>query len=130
MSPASPTSRGLYLGAICYGGQAHARFMRSVLALRQVCEAAGVPLRLDLRGGQALASRGRTMLLRSFLESRLSHLLLVDGDAAFDADQVLGSLGGEGEQQLEEGARVLDCWAARARLEADPLSDARFGDVR
>jgi len=72
----------------CYGGLAHALYMRSLLALRSACQAEGVELQLDLGGGEALIGRGRAGMLAKFLASGASHLIFVDADIGFAPEAV------------------------------------------
>ena len=81
MAASSPS---IYLATPCYGGQAHAAYMRSVLALRSACGARGVELQFDISSGEALIGRGRALLLAKFLASAATHLMFVDADIAFE----------------------------------------------
>lgn len=73
----------LFFTTSCYGGQASAGYLRSLLALRAACAARGLPLRLDLGGGEALVDRGRGVALGRFLASDATCLLFVEADLAF-----------------------------------------------
>jgi hypothetical protein len=78
----------IFLATPCYGGLAHALFMRSLLALRPACAARGVGLHVELGGGEALIGRGRAAMMAAFLASPSSHLLFVDADVAFSPEAV------------------------------------------
>lgn len=112
----------LHLSAECYGGLAQARFMRSLLALRDACRDRGVGLRLDLSGGEALVGRSRAGALARFLAGDATHLLFASADAGFAPDDVFGLLeSGEGLSRLaparpEEGPGLM--LIARAAAEA------------
>ncbi|MDB5498766.1 MAG: hypothetical protein JWP28_2797, partial [Phenylobacterium sp.] len=81
-------SPSIYLATPCYGGQAHAIYMSSLLALRPACAARGVGLQVDLSGGEALIGRGRAAFLAKFLESPATHLLFIDADIGFEPPAV------------------------------------------
>ncbi|HEX4710446.1 hypothetical protein [Phenylobacterium sp.] len=74
----------IYLATPCYGGQAHAIYMSSLLALRPACAARGVGLHVDLTGGEALIGRARAAFLAKFIESPATHLLFIDADIGFE----------------------------------------------
>lgn len=78
----------LYLATPCYGGLAHALYMRSLMALRAACGAEGVALQLDVGGGEALIGRGRASMMAKFLAGPASHLLFVDADVGFEPEAV------------------------------------------
>lgn len=78
----------LYVATPCYGGQAHAIFMRSLLALGQACRGRGIALQTDLGGGDALIGRGRAAMMARFLSTPATHLLFIDADMGFEADDV------------------------------------------
>jgi len=83
----------LYLATPCYGGLAHALYLRSLLALRAACAAGQVPLEIDLGGGEALIGRARAAMMAKFLAGRASHLLFVDADIGFQPQGVFRLLG-------------------------------------
>lgn len=111
----------LYLAALCYGGTAHARFLRSLLALEEACAAHRLPLRLDLGGGDALVGRGRASVLARFLESGASHLLFVDPQVAFTPADVLRLLAADKE--------VIGAEPCRGEVPARSAAAPRDGDT-
>jgi hypothetical protein len=121
----------LYLASPCYGGLAQAGYMRSVLALRAALAARAIILQLDLGGGEALISRARASMLARFLGTAATHLLFIDGDQAFDTDEVLGlfdaaapvvAVGGNGLLIRREAAQEV--------VDAHPELQANLGDLR
>ena len=121
----------LYLASPCYGGLAHVRYLRAVLALRAACAEHGVAMRLDLGGGEALISRAHAGMLARFLASEATHLLFVDGDVAFDAAGIVERLG-TAEPAVQQFGDVLlvSRHAAQIMVDAYPALQAHLGDVR
>jgi hypothetical protein len=74
----------------CYGGQVTAAYMDSVLRLQIACLKNGVDFRFKPRGGDALITRVRAELVADFLGwmPKPTHLLFIDSDIAFEAEQV------------------------------------------
>ena len=52
----------LYLAVPCYGGNLNLYFVKSLLALQEACRERGVGLYVDMMGGEALITRGRSRL--------------------------------------------------------------------
>ena len=78
----------IFLATPCYGGQAHAIYMQSLLALRPACADRGVGLAIELGGGEALIGRGRAAMMAKFLASPAGRLLFIDADIGFPAEAV------------------------------------------
>lgn len=79
----------IFLATPCYGGQAFANYITSVLALQRACMAREIGLQVELEGGDALITRARGRMAGKFLDqTEHSHLLFVDADIGFAADQV------------------------------------------
>lgn len=77
------------LATPCFGGQVSQLYMTSVLALMQHAPRAGYGVALALLGYDSLISRARSTLLAQFLDNpAATHLLFVDADIGFAADQV------------------------------------------
>lgn len=152
MPDAAPS---LYMATLCYGGTAHAAYARGLLELERACAAEGLPLRVDLNGGDALVGRGRAAVLANFLKSDASLLLMIDPDVAFSPKDVLtlvaagkdlvgagapgggfevsaGGSDGPGLQEVDAvdaGFLLLSRSAARRMAEAYPDLSARLGDL-
>jgi len=119
----------IYLASCCYGGLAHARFMRSVLALRAECARRDIALQLDLGGGEALISRARAGMLARFLATTATHLLFVDGDQAFEAEEIF-ELTSASEGVLRTGGLlIIGRDAAQWLIEEGRTIVANFSDV-
>jgi hypothetical protein len=129
--PATQTS--VYLATLCYGGQAHADFMASLLAFRPACARRGLELHVDLAGGEALVGRGRATLMAKFLASRASHLLFAESDRGFpieDAFRLIEAGEDVGTAGDEHGLMLITRRAAERLSAAHPELKAKLGDMR
>ena len=59
--PAAPMPY-IYLAVPCYGGQLNLYFVKSLLDLQEACRERGIGLYVDMMGGEALITRGRSRL--------------------------------------------------------------------
>jgi hypothetical protein len=117
----SAQSPSIFLATPCYGGLAHALFMRSVLALRPACAARRIGLHLELGGGEALIGRARAAMLAKFLASPASHLLFVDADLGFAPQAVFRLLDANRDVIGGVYPAKVQPDAAALVLELDPL---------
>ncbi len=123
----------IYLAAHCYGGLAHADFMRALLALRAACAARSVSLQVDLGAGEALIGRGRAAMMAKFLASPATHLVLTDAGRGFEPAHLLQLLdSGQDVAGDDDAANILlvSRNAARRTTEAYPQLRARLGDLQ
>ncbi len=119
----------LYLATNCYGGQASAAYMQSVLALRAACAARGVGLHVELGGGEALIGRARAAMMAKFLASPATHLLFIDSDVGFDPEAVLKMLDAAPDVTEAADALLINRSAAGRMKEAYPQLHARLDDM-
>jgi len=78
----------LYVATPCYGGALNIHFVQSLLALQDACRDRGLPLQVDLMGGDALITRARSRLAAQFLASDATHLFFCDADIGFQPENV------------------------------------------
>ncbi len=77
------------LATPCFGGLVTQLYMRSVMELAAIANAAGFQISVELLGHDSLITRSRNALAGRFLEDpRATHLLFVDADIGFEANQV------------------------------------------
>lgn len=121
----------LHVATVCYGGQAGVGYMRALLALEAACAARGLPLHLELGGGEALIGRARAGMMTQFLAGGASHLLFADADVEFTPDDVFGLLdAGAGVAVREPGLLLIGREAATRVRDAHPELAASLRDVR
>lgn len=76
-----------------YGGQCTGVFTQSMLKLQGLCQQYGIGFSINFLFNESLIQRARTYLTDSFMRSDCTHLLFIDSDIQFDANDVLFLLG-------------------------------------
>lgn len=89
----SPPRPMLFVATPCYGGLVSQLYMQSVLGLVQLAGPAGFDATLALLGHDSLVTRSRNTLVARFLATPgATHLLFIDADIGFEAEQVVHML--------------------------------------
>jgi len=88
---ASPTTVNLVVATPCFGGQISVLYAASLFKLQQLVRSySGLTLKVLFKDGDALITRARASLISQFLDDpAATHLLFVDADIGFEADQVV-----------------------------------------
>lgn len=76
-----------------YGGMCHGAYMQSMLQLQGLCQRYGIQLTVNIIMNESLIQRARTYLTDGFMQSDSTHLLFVDADIGFNAQDVIFMLG-------------------------------------
>lgn len=75
-----------------YGGQCHGSFTKSSNDLTAIAAQYGINVRFYYLFNESLITRARAYCVDEFLRSDCSHLLFIDSDIAFDANDIIGML--------------------------------------
>lgn len=79
----------LFIATPCFGGLVAQHYMQSVIGLMQAAGPAGFDAVLALLGHDSLITRSRNTLVGQFLQTQpATHLLFIDADIGFEAEQV------------------------------------------
>lgn len=84
--------RGLFLAAPMYGGQCMGSFARGVADLSALCVRWEIPLQIYYLFNESLITRARNYSVDEFMRSNMSHMMFIDSDIGFKADDVIGLL--------------------------------------
>jgi hypothetical protein len=88
----APTTKvNLVIATPCFGGQISVLYAASLFKLQKVIRSySGLNLKVLFKDGDALITRARASLISQFLDDpSATHLLFVDADIGFEAEQVL-----------------------------------------
>jgi hypothetical protein len=83
----------LFLAVPMYGGQCAGMFTRSVAELTALCTRYGIPLQFYFLFNESLITRARNYCADEFLRSDCTHMMFIDSDIGFDANDVIAMLG-------------------------------------
>lgn len=81
--------RSIFLGLPCYGGQCAAIYARSIADLSSLCTRHQIPLKMYFLMNESLITRARNYVCDEFMRSDSTHLMFIDSDIGFDANDVL-----------------------------------------
>jgi hypothetical protein len=84
--------RKLFVATPMYGGMAHGLYMKSCLDLQNIMNKYGVEVRFSFLFNESLITRARNYLVDEFLRSNFTHMLFIDSDINFNAQDVVALL--------------------------------------
>ena len=82
----------LFLATPMYGGMAAGMYARSIADLSALCTHHGISLQLYFLFNESLITRARNYCCDEFMRSGATHLMFIDSDIGFNAQDVLGLL--------------------------------------
>ena len=85
--PSKPPS--IFIATPMFGGQANYMYMISLINLLTKLGQAGIPSMFEIAANESLITKARNILVEGFLKSNATHMLFIDGDLGFDADDVV-----------------------------------------
>lgn len=83
----------LFVGVPMYGGNCHGLFAKSTTDLATICAKYGIGLQFYYLFNESLVQRARNYIVDEFLRSNMTHLMFIDADIGFNANDVLSLLG-------------------------------------
>lgn len=83
----------LFIACPMYGGQCAGMFTRSIADLTALCTKYGIPMRFYFLFNESLVTRARNYCADEFVRSDCTHLMFIDSDIGFDANDVIAMLG-------------------------------------
>lgn len=117
----------LMVGTPMYGGMANGLFVRSMCELTLLCERHGIALDTCFVLNESLIPRARVEIATSFLRSAATHLMFIDADIGFVAQDVLALLALSSMEQVDviAGAypRKQIAWDQLTRAVAAGITD-------
>ena len=84
--------RKLFLAVPMYGGQCSGMFARSIADLSALCTHYGVQVRFYFLFNESLITRARNYCADEFMRSGDTHLMFIDSDIGFNANDVIALL--------------------------------------
>jgi hypothetical protein len=81
--------RKLFVAAPMYGGQCAGMFARSIADLSALCTHYGIQVRFYFLFNESLITRARNYCADEFMRSGDSHLMFIDSDIGFNANDVI-----------------------------------------
>jgi hypothetical protein len=82
----------LFIATPMYGGMAHGLYMKACLDLQNIMSKYGVETKFSFLFNESLITRARNYLVDEFLRSECTHMLFIDADVHFNAQDVVALL--------------------------------------
>jgi hypothetical protein len=82
-------TKKLFIATPMYGGMCHGSYTKAIADLMTMCTKYGIEAKLFFMFNESLITRARNYLADEFLRSDYDHLLFIDSDIHFEAQDVL-----------------------------------------
>ena len=82
----------LFVATPCYNGNVHVQYMKSVMKLHELLRTKGIDMVFFEVAFDSLVPRARNVCAMRFLSSDCTHMIFIDADITFDAEDVHGML--------------------------------------
>lgn len=82
----------IFVATPCYAGQCHGAYTKSILDLQALCSHYGIEIRFSFLFNESLITRARNYLVDEFLRTDYTHLMFIDSDIGFDANDIITML--------------------------------------
>ena len=99
--------RKLFVAAPMYGGQCYGTFTRSIADLSALCTHYGIQVRFYFLFNESLITRARNYCADEFMRSGDTHLMFIDSDIGFNANDVLSLLALQSENPEDDDYDIL-----------------------
>lgn len=99
--------RKLFVAAPMYGGQCAGMFARSIADLSALCTHYGIQVRFYFLFNESLITRARNYCADEFIRSGDTHLMFIDSDIGFNANDVIALLALQSENPEEDQYDIL-----------------------
>lgn len=86
---APPKPPSIFIATPMFGGNANYMYMISLINLLTKLGQAGIPSMFEIAANESLITKARNILVEGFLKSTATHMLFLDADLGFDADDVI-----------------------------------------
>lgn len=93
--------RGLFLATPMYGGQCAGMFARSVADLSAMCANHNIPLQMYFLFNESLITRARNYCCDEFMRSTSEHMMFIDSDIGFNAQDVIALMALQAQNEDE-----------------------------
>jgi hypothetical protein len=82
----------LFVATPMYGGMAHGLYMKSSLDLQNIMNKYGIECKFSFLFNESLITRARNYLVDEFLRSNCTHMLFLDSDISYSAQDIIALL--------------------------------------
>lgn len=82
----------IFIASPMYGGLCSGLYTMGMISVSNVLNGAGIPFSYNTLMSESLITRARNLLAHTFLESNFSHLMFIDADIGFNANDIVSML--------------------------------------